>query len=68
MKTMKIKKSQLKGIAGVILGAEGWEEYKNVVVGYIDDIRIFISTNLNQEQWDKFCYGKLSQEELEEAI
>lgn len=68
MKTMRINKSQLKKLVGVVFGQEGWDNYKNIVVGYIDDIQIFISTNLNQDQWDKFCDGRLSESELLKSI
>ncbi|SMC19417.1 hypothetical protein SAMN02745134_00825 [Clostridium acidisoli DSM 12555] len=68
MKTIVIKKSQLKAMVGVLASSEDAYKYKNTVIGYLDGyIPIFIKTNLNQEQWDKFCEGNLSQEELEKT-
>lgn len=66
---MRINKNQLEGLVGVIAGTPGDEKYKNTVMGYIDgEIPIFIKTNLNQNQFNKFCDGQLSKEELKKAI
>jgi hypothetical protein len=71
IKSFKIDKNKLGKKIGCVAGSEsdnGLIQYKNIVIGYIDDIPIFIKTNLNQSQWDKFCNGKLTKEELHRII
>lgn len=69
IRTYEVNRSQLKAKVGVIAGTEESDKYKNTVMSYIDgQIPVFIRTNLNQQQWDKFCEGKLSEKELLKAI
>lgn len=68
MNVLEINKRKLKCLVGVIEGTEGSENYKNTVISYADGIPIFIKTNLNQEQWDRFCNGKLTEEELKKVV
>jgi hypothetical protein len=64
MQTLTVSKNQIEAKVGVLMGFEGWEEYKNVVTGYMDNMKVLICTNLNQEQWDRFCNGELTKNEI----
>lgn len=47
---------------GCIVGSnadDGRYQYKNIVVGFVDNKIILFRTNLTQIQFDKFCQGKL---------
>jgi hypothetical protein len=68
MQTLTVSKNQIEAKVGVLMGFEGWEEYKNVVTGYMDNMKVLICTNLNQEQWDRFCNGELTKNEIQEII
>lgn len=69
MNILDINRNKLLNKIGVLAGADGAEKYKNTVVSYIyGEIPIFIKTNLNQEQWDKFLHGKLTEEELKKVV
>jgi len=65
-----INRSQLsKRPVGCILGSDSCNRFKNIVISYINGQNpILICTNLNQEQWDLFCDGKLSKKELDKYI
>lgn len=68
IKTIEINRSQLSACVGVLSGEKGSDQFKNTVLSYINgDIPVWISTNLTQSQWDKFCNGKLPHKELIKA-
>lgn len=64
-----IPKSDLGAMVGQIYTGKRDNQFKNVVIGYVcGNIPIKIETNLNQEQWNRFCDGELSMWELESLI
>lgn len=69
MNTYEIDKSKIGKRVGCILGSDGEEEFSNIVIGYINGQNpILIRTNLSQSQWNDFCDGKLSKQELDKYI
>ena len=69
MRTYEINRSQLKRQVGVFAGDPDANKYKNTVISYIDgEIPVFIKTNLTQKQWNLFCDGMLSEEEILKSI
>lgn len=72
MKNRIINKNELSNKPiGCILGSnadDGRYQYKNIVVGFVDEQKIYVRTNLTQIQFNKFCQGKLNDSELEKCL
>jgi len=66
LKTMTISKGKIGFKLGVIKGQEmEGEHYRNIVLGWLGEQPVLISTNLSKEQWNKLCHGLLSRKELQ---